>query len=269
MKPPVSICSMLPLCLFVILFAFTTANAQSKSSRRQQLQSNRTLQTQPQSQLENPSRSSRKVYRITRASFQDSSQSESDLPDPLSATESISPAIDSQSQETPIVEEISSEALISEALPTCASGQNSLDQLFAPLPAAPLGNLQYPQSRDESLRAPANLAREVFAQFPAVPADIKTSTENSMNYAWQGRDVLWLAPNAVHQPLYFEDIAVERYGQRTLFFQPAVSAVNFAYDAAVLPVRAIIDPPKSLLPTQRHFRAGASVCPHDYGWLGN
>lgn len=56
----------------------------------------------------------------------------------------------------------------------------------------------------------------------------------------------WTAANIRHQPLYFEDVASERYGQtHGIVKQPFVSAFKFLRDAALLPANAAIDCPGS------------------------
>ena len=56
----------------------------------------------------------------------------------------------------------------------------------------------------------------------------------------------WAAPNIRYQPLYFEDVALERYGQtKGLVKQPIVSAFKFLRDGALLPFNAKIDNPYS------------------------
>ena len=56
----------------------------------------------------------------------------------------------------------------------------------------------------------------------------------------------WAAPKIRYQPLYFEDVQLERYGQtKGLVKQPLVSGFKFFRDAALLPVNASIDCPRS------------------------
>lgn len=56
----------------------------------------------------------------------------------------------------------------------------------------------------------------------------------------------WAAPNINYQPLYFEDVALERYGQtKGLVQQPFVSAGKFLADKLLLGTRAMRVHPKS------------------------
>ena len=54
----------------------------------------------------------------------------------------------------------------------------------------------------------------------------------------------WDAPCIRYKPLLFEDVALERYGQRVRgdFLQPAFSAIHFFSSAALLPLHARHDP---------------------------
>lgn len=56
----------------------------------------------------------------------------------------------------------------------------------------------------------------------------------------------WAAPNIRYQPLYFEDVPLERYGQtRGLLKQPYVSGYHFFKSFALLPYQMYHDAPQS------------------------
>jgi len=66
------------------------------------------------------------------------------------------------------------------------------------------------------------------------------------NIAASEKVFAWAAPNISYQPLYFEDVALERYGQtKGLVKQPFVSAGRFLADKVLLGTRALRVPPKS------------------------
>lgn len=83
----------------------------------------------------------------------------------------------------------------------------------------------------------------------AVPDDesniLNTSSPRYYNSDVKTHKVFaWTAPNIRHQPLYFEDASLERYGQtKGIVKQPFVSAFEFFRDAALLPLNASIDCP--------------------------
>ena len=58
------------------------------------------------------------------------------------------------------------------------------------------------------------------------------------------KSYLWDAPNVRYQPLYFEDVALERYGHvvRCDGFQSVISAAHFFSSAALLPLHMLRDP---------------------------
>lgn len=83
------------------------------------------------------------------------------------------------------------------------------------------------------------------------PKDRSYLLTNSLSANWAanrgGRKVFaWVAPNIQYQPLYFEDIALERYGEtRGGLKQFAVSGFHFFKSAALLPYSMSIDHPYS------------------------
>jgi hypothetical protein len=64
---------------------------------------------------------------------------------------------------------------------------------------------------------------------------------------------MWEAPNILYQPLYFEHVAMERYGYTPRhWFQPISSALYFSKSLAVLPFNLVHHPTWS--------------CETPYGW---
>ena len=69
----------------------------------------------------------------------------------------------------------------------------------------------------------------------------------------------WAAPNIRYQPLYFEDVSLERYGQtKGLIRQPFVSAIKAFGGGAVLPLRALRDNPYSCDSPLGYCRPGSA-----------
>jgi hypothetical protein len=60
---------------------------------------------------------------------------------------------------------------------------------------------------------------------------------------WQGMAYYWDASHLIHQPLYFEDINLERYGYSFGVAQPFVSAVRFFSRIPLLPYAMTVHPP--------------------------
>ncbi len=102
--------------------------------------------------------------------------------------------------------------------------------------------------------------REFSNKVPADESSVLNSSVGSI-YRRSGqteKEFSWAAPNIRFQPLYFEDVAVERYGQtRGLIKQPIVSTFKFFRDAALLPLNAAIDRPYSCDVPLGHGRPGS------------
>ena len=59
---------------------------------------------------------------------------------------------------------------------------------------------------------------------------------------WNMQPFHWDASGLYHNPLYFEDRGLERYGHTVDRIQPLFSAASFAADFASLPVNAVLNP---------------------------
>jgi len=68
-----------------------------------------------------------------------------------------------------------------------------------------------------------------------------------------------------YQPLYFEEVNVERYGYKVPYVQPALSAADFYLSIVKLPYKMALEPPWSCVSTQRYERPGNH--PPPYPWL--
>ena len=69
----------------------------------------------------------------------------------------------------------------------------------------------------------------------------------------------WEAPATCHQPLYFEEVNLERYGYRHSMIQPAVSAAHFFATVPALPYLIAAEPPCDCVYTLGHGRPGSAV----------
>ena len=84
-------------------------------------------------------------------------------------------------------------------------------------------------------KRPADKFSDYLAKYPAKPA-----------VARPPRLVMWEAANIRYQPLYFEDVILERYGQTSgPLRQPWVSGYRFVLAGSVLPYNAWIERPRS------------------------
>ena len=80
-----------------------------------------------------------------------------------------------------------------------------------------------------------------------------------------GFDYHWTAPGTYHQPLYFEDVNLERAGHSWGVMQPAVSAAHFFSRIPALPYLLVAHPGAECVYTLGHYRPG-SCAPHLRRW---
>lgn len=81
----------------------------------------------------------------------------------------------------------------------------------------------------------------------------------------------WAAPNFSYKPLFFEDVALERYGQTRGFIrQPFVSGIHFLKSATFLPYYSLYDPVNSCDGPLGYCRPGDCVdCVKAKHFFGN
>lgn len=105
---------------------------------------------------------------------------------------------------------------------------------------------------------PDNLAREQLSRMQS-PGDTAALRE------WSPFAYRWEAPGLCHQPLYFEEVSLERLGRSPIgprFAQPAISAAHFFGTIPLLPYAIATDPPSELVYTLGEYRPGSNV-PYD------
>lgn len=82
-----------------------------------------------------------------------------------------------------------------------------------------------------------------------IPEDRSTAVMATTGSVWEGKSpklFAWAAPNIRYQPLYFEDVALERYGQTLPPYQQTVaSGFHFFKSAVFLPNQMLHDGPQS------------------------
>lgn len=75
---------------------------------------------------------------------------------------------------------------------------------------------------------------------------------------WRNTEFHWSATCMHHQPLYFEEINVERYGYTVSYcLQPLISAGRFFATIPALPYKMMIDRPCDCVYTLGHYRPGS------------
>jgi hypothetical protein len=94
-------------------------------------------------------------------------------------------------------------------------------------------------------------------QAPACPEEIKLSDETYLGRAVPETMVAWEASNLYHNPLYFEDAPLERYGHtHCCVVQPFASVGKFSLQLLGLPYQATIDPVCKEMYTLGWYRPG-------------
>jgi|GEM_PF-5050860 hypothetical protein len=118
---------------------------------------------------------------------------------------------------------------------------------------------------------PANLAIDEMKFSPI--NDSELSSRNAIRTSgrevaamWGGSSYTWVAPNFSHQPLYFEQANLERYGHHHGIYQPAISGAHFFSSVAILPYKVGAYRPCEEIYTLGHYRPG-DCNPHQFNWL--
>lgn len=75
---------------------------------------------------------------------------------------------------------------------------------------------------------------------------------------WVASSVTWKASNAVHKPLYFQDINLERYGHTTgPVLQPVISSAHFFANIATMPYQMGVHLPSECQYALGYYRPGS------------
>ena len=102
---------------------------------------------------------------------------------------------------------------------------------------------------------PANLAAPVFAQAGTIAAPInETHNWPTLSYSWEASAV-------PHNPLYFEDANLERYGYSRGILQPWISGGRFFLTVIFLPYKIVAHPPSELQYPLGYYRPGDAAPP--------
>jgi hypothetical protein len=151
------------------------------------------------------------------------------------------------------------------------SNNNQIEQLDSPIGSIAdlLLRAKFADTQEEGL--PENLAITNMKFQPTDQGEL--SIRNAIRISgreqtamWGGADYTWVAPNFSHQPLYFEQPNLERYGHHHGIYQPAISGAHFFSSVALLPYKVGAYRPCEEIYTLGHYRPG-DCNPHQYNWL--
>ncbi len=125
----------------------------------------------------------------------------------------------------------------------------SVDDTDAGIKPIGVVNLNMAQPPGET---PLDLAAPRFARAGVTLAPASES-RNWMEYSYY-----WKASGFCHQPLYFEEVNLERYGYRVGgCLQPLVSAAHFFGTIPLLPYKMVVHPPSECVYTLGYYRPGS------------
>jgi hypothetical protein len=124
-------------------------------------------------------------------------------------------------------------------------------------------------TQDDTLIKPiTSLTLDVRPPGGRMPADPAAEAFKGQTQFIQGREIPsqpvgtpyhWVAPGTVHQPLYFEEVNLERYGYSHGILQPAVSAAHFFGTLPALPYLVGAEHPHECIYTLGQYRPGDCV----------
>jgi len=209
----------------------------------------------------------------------------------------------------PLKQAVSSEEMITAVRPPVFGPPQlpSIAKMSAIIPvateAALVSTVQDPVPMPKELTCPTNLSvdgtapkielskilgelkpqEEIFGNLKIDPSAITTEAVEAPSQrlqladgslaAWQGDVYCWTAPNFFHNPLYFEQVNLERYGQGThSCLQPAASGVQFFATIPILPYKIGGQEWCERVYTLGHRRPGNrnpyQVHYHPFSWTG-
>lgn len=142
-------------------------------------------------------------------------------------------------------------------LPTAATSNSQVNLAVKPLAAI---SLRIAPPAEGPI--PGNMAEPIFAQAGTVDARFITDR------AWLPWAYYWQATAFCHQPLYFEEPNLERYGHHAGCFQPLLSGAHFFGTIPLLPYKLALDHPCDCQYVLGYGRPGDcnAWAPHQCRW---
>lgn len=143
------------------------------------------------------------------------------------------------------------------AIPTPATSDQSRAKVSCPTPDE-LKNLYRTLSSIEVKAAPSSgqLPIDCSDRLFAKPAD--PSAAGNTSRAWGQIEYQWRPTELAHQPLYFDDVPLERYGQTVSpALQPVISGARFFGTLPILPYKTGLNGPWERVSTLGYYRPGS------------
>lgn len=132
-------------------------------------------------------------------------------------------------------------------------GRDVLSRELAQAPGAPTGPCPSPSDLKKITEITDNIRAEgkIFPQECTLGDGMYTPRNFALTtYTWK-------ASALCHKPLYFEQVAVERYGHTWPLIQPVVSAAHFFATVPILPYKMGIEPPTECIYALGYYEPGS------------
>jgi len=101
------------------------------------------------------------------------------------------------------------------------------------------------------------LGTDITATRGDFPTECALANDPFMPRAWAPTTFTWKASGLCHKPLYFEDVALERYGHSWgPYLQPILSGAHFFITFPILPYKMGLYPPCECMYTLGYYRPG-------------
>ena len=113
-----------------------------------------------------------------------------------------------------------------------------------------------PKTHDEQGRTLMMAPDPAAEYFAADARGVKSIEQVRM---WGLLEYQWEAPAVCYNPLYFEEVNAERYGNTFGCWQPWVSGAHFYATVGLMPLKLLIEPPHDCVYTLGHYRPGRCV----------
>ncbi len=132
--------------------------------------------------------------------------------------------------------------------------RNTLEEELAAAPGSGFGPCPSPS---EELKKIGEITDNIVPEGTEFPQECTLGDEPFMSRQWGCVTYHWKASGVCHKPLYFQQVAVERYGHTWPLIQPLVSAANFFGTFPVLPYKMGLSMPNECIYPLGYYRPGS------------
>ncbi len=147
-------------------------------------------------------------------------------------------------------------------------GLYSADAMIAPLGSARelFRGLEAPSDLSQKSRDLISDSADLLRQAVMIEKGVR---QNSDSLEWPPVEYTWISPVFAHNPLYFEQPNLERYGQcRHGIWQPAISTAHFFGSILLVPYKTLTHHPREKFYTLGNGRPGNCVAVQCRTFLG-